>query len=1010
MGSVEEIYNYLQRNNVSPTSLRNRSINAIVYVYNNIHISSEIVDRLKLIEACVLLLYNKGHRMYCARSFLLGKIKRLEELLGKDKNVSSFNMRGDSSVVSTPQLEISHIDADILPDTSDAVVLNKTLGVIDPQLLDINKLIEIDNSQDVLQAINRSLCDNKLLLEGINKDINNIILSFSSSGNSCSELDGSFMRIGDSLVIEQGGRTPPSKKPNLQYINMAGQMENVSKLSPQEDFGPSSGRFGDVVVPGIALPSSSEGLVGGLPLGPSAEMVTMDCLPDISKPMEIANSGLTSETAESYVKRKADGSPEAEEEDLSSLSSRSRKLRVIDDCDKHQEVNLIDKENKNKSVEVTNKALAVVQSTSKDKNVDNVDRIVDVSGINMIDSIEISDDGSDSQVSERAMSVISSHKYKTPKRSTIKKVANLRGLFSDDDPTFREIDVSKRISELDLLSMSNAEIGSYGLNLIKSTERLRVKSKNISGPYSRKWKNYLIQLRDVMETYMTKIDRQGDVEHLMRRNEALMGEIKIMQAREDKLRSEFNDMKSQFDVLTKEIISLKKDNVSPETMKLFSKLKNKNSAEKHRISPGVNRNTVASKFSDPSGKIDQSEPASLCSLRQNTKLQTTVARTAKTVQEADVIENNKKNFRPLLNKGVRVIENIQIRSARSNLGRFSDDHYSKDFPKIKKHGKKLRDRYPSSTSQSDGRHDINYPSAVYAERETTLNREVNKQVIKGDYENRDSPSVVFSSRTLRPNVGRRKVAVVTINAKKDCNLSYADMLRIAREKISLGDLGIDNTKIKSTFNGGYKIEVPGANGVELAGRLKNRLEIVLKDVARVGNPVARGELRIIGIAPSTSREEIIGEVASLSGFPPDVFKVSEVRSMRDGMGIAWVQCPLNAAISVAETGYLRIGWTRVRVELMKKKPIQCFRCWRFGHVRQNCSASEDRQGSCFRCGQSGHLANICSEAPHCVVCAQLPDAGCAHRLGSYICLKNNGFSDKTVVDNRRKNRIPKYGS
>lgn len=111
------------------------------------------------------------------------------------------------------------------------------------------------------------------------------------------------------------------------------------------------------------------------------------------------------------------------------------------------------------------------------------------------------------------------------------------------------------------------------------------------------------------------------------------------------------------------------------------------------------------------------------------------------------------------------------------------------------------------------------------------------------------------------------------------------------------------------------------------------------------------------------------------------------------MGAAWARCPLEHVIRIAEKGSVLLGWTNVRIKLMKKKSIQCFRCWKFGHVRINCKAESDRSGSCFRCGHFGHSANICTSAPNCVLCAEdkKDKKDCRHRIGSIRCLQNQGF-------------------
>lgn len=109
----------------------------------------------------------------------------------------------------------------------------------------------------------------------------------------------------------------------------------------------------------------------------------------------------------------------------------------------------------------------------------------------------------------------------------------------------------------------------------------------------------------------------------------------------------------------------------------------------------------------------------------------------------------------------------------------------------------------------------------------------------------------------------------------------------------------------------------------------------------------------------------------MAGCVPRDIKISEIAKMRDGMGIAWVHCPLDLATRIASAGSVNLGWTMVRVELLRKKPVQCFRCWRFSHVRNNCRSAVDRTGLCFRCGKGGHAVRNCVELSRCAVCAEM---------------------------------------
>lgn len=106
--------------------------------------------------------------------------------------------------------------------------------------------------------------------------------------------------------------------------------------------------------------------------------------------------------------------------------------------------------------------------------------------------------------------------------------------------------------------------------------------------------------------------------------------------------------------------------------------------------------------------------------------------------------------------------------------------------------------------------------------------------------------------------------------------------------------------------------------------------------------------------------------------------------MNNGLFTVWVQCPLSAAIKVVNLKKVKIGWTLARVDLLENRPVQCFKCWRFGHIRMACMAKEDHSGHCFKCGEAGHLARTCNCPPFCKVCS-LEGRNPNHRVGSYLC-------------------------
>lgn len=118
--------------------------------------------------------------------------------------------------------------------------------------------------------------------------------------------------------------------------------------------------------------------------------------------------------------------------------------------------------------------------------------------------------------------------------------------------------------------------------------------------------------------------------------------------------------------------------------------------------------------------------------------------------------------------------------------------------------------------------------------------------------------------------------------------------------------------------------------------------------------------------------------------------------MNNGLGMVWAQLPVAAAIKAADEERVRIGWTVARVELLKTRPLQCYRCWSFGHVQGMCRSVVDRRGACFRCGQQRHVASACGNPVHCAICH---DSGleASHRLGGPQCaaqVRQNAGSDR----------------
>ncbi|XP_067216670.1 uncharacterized protein [Linepithema humile] len=163
-----------------------------------------------------------------------------------------------------------------------------------------------------------------------------------------------------------------------------------------------------------------------------------------------------------------------------------------------------------------------------------------------------------------------------------------------------------------------------------------------------------------------------------------------------------------------------------------------------------------------------------------------------------------------------------------------------------------------------------------------------------------------------------RTAAVAIKGKNPQCL-YAEILFEARRKISLTSLGIDSSKVRPTASGGVIIEIPGADRTQKADTLAGKLCEAFRERKE-------GE-------ETVDAAEVQGAVAEKGGCTVEEMRVGQIQRMTNGLGLIWVQCPLVAAVRMNGLKKFRLGWSTVKVELLRTRPVQCFKCWQFGHMR-----------------------------------------------------------------------------
>lgn len=218
----------------------------------------------------------------------------------------------------------------------------------------------------------------------------------------------------------------------------------------------------------------------------------------------------------------------------------------------------------------------------------------------------------------------------------------------------------------------------------------------------------------------------------------------------------------------------------------------------------------------------------------------------------------------------------------------------------------------------------------------------------------------------------------------------SDVLKLAKESIDLGELGIEYIRPRKAVSGGLLLEISGQESSPKADKLAERLRALpgLPGV-KVSRPIDKVELRLSGLDQVTSARDVGVAIAQIGGCSPESLTLAEVKMDNRGRGSLWVRCPRVAAMKAVGVGRIKIGWAMARVELTKARLLQCFRYLGFGHTISGCRAMDDRRGLCYQSGETDHRAAVCTRPSICVVCK---GAGrpADHRMGEPACKAPRG--------------------
>lgn len=615
----------------------------------------------------------------------------------------------------------------------------------------------------------------------------------------------------------------------------------------------------------------------------------------------------------------------------------------------------------------------------------------------------------------------------------------------DEDERIARADL---IGPADMAAMAASALGSIGLEWLAELDECRLKSNNLNGRISGRMKSRFIKLGDVIFTLVGKAEAGGDPSYLRRRTTELTKQLRDLQRDHGGILIELQDSRKRIKGLENRIrYSLDNNNdnrrfnfankkAEPEIADKASEFMESDFFVKDnalRIAHNVLREHGLEPFADTD--IANAKPhkdvlvaTSKSSLSDKHSITSKSKREVELTSQIDALVEERRNIRRELvggtdvrpfddplpprdySRGPRVISNVQLVPPRSegmvSMPMPGDTTWQSASGSSRRSRKnrnnRMRKELRNDNNYKDNQSSLRIVTPVIqhtpvadvdigsVRRNSQLHAEASGRKDVPACSVRGPARPVSGSHTMKSSSSRAsnrripKTSAVCIRRINNDGPSYAEMLKKAREKIQLSGLGIEDTRIRWTANGSVLIEVAGNDMAGKADMFANQLKDVLDGEAIITRPAVKGELRIWGLDDSVCTDEVICVVANSGGCLPEDVAIGNISKMPNGLGLMWARCPLAAAVKVASSDRLRIGWSSVRVELLNAKPIQCFKCWHFGHVRNNCKADIDRSFACFRCGQMGHRARDCTGTLHCVVCAQM---GCNanHRIGSVIC-------------------------
>jgi len=431
-----------------------------------------------------------------------------------------------------------------------------------------------------------------------------------------------------------------------------------------------------------------------------------------------------------------------------------------------------------------------------------------------------------------------------------------------------------RLTYEELNTKDADDISGVAFGWLADMETICSKSRNLNGRLSGCLRDRIACVRTVIKSLVDRVKNTGDVSYLRRRNDELGAQLRESKKEESRLQGFLTEADAKNEKLNNEILTLRR--------RIGSK---SSSLEPNRTTPMVKEiQGTPSRTSkkESLGRRDTRRESVVKSLQDcDDRLQAI----SKCDEKIAKFEEMLKQMRTDLYGSIEAIADKVTRTAEVA------DSPKRGVPRIISDVQLVP---PRSTNWEPEPSD----EPTFSDFDTwteVIGRKSKRKQVRIDAEDPSDPRTKYTGRQPPPapsgGIRRRapRNAAVAIKVSPD-GMSYAEVIKQARERVDLKELGITNPRMRRAANGGVLIEISGPDGATKADTLATRLRDAIGEKAVVSRPVVKADIRIVGFDKSV-KDEVITMMTEIGGCLASEVRVGPFRPMRNGLNMTWSSVP-----------------------------------------------------------------------------------------------------------------------